>query len=58
MSELLVRIKQQADLYEGWTKRCRDDPTALAPEMAVYRMEATGVELLKPLLIWLHDPEL
>lgn len=24
--------------------------------MAVYRMQATGVELLKPLLIWLHEP--
>ena len=26
--------------------------------MAVYRMQATGIELLKPILIWLHDPEL
>ena len=25
--------------------------------MAVYRMQATGIELLKPVLIWLHDPE-
>lgn len=25
-------------------------------EMSVYRMQASGVELLKPLLIWLHEP--
>ena len=59
MSELLVVIKQQADLYERWTIAAADPDRALEPaEMAVYRMQAAGIELLKPILIWLHDPEL
>lgn len=59
MSELLVHIKQQADLYQRWTVAADDADRALTPtEMAVYRMGAAGIELLKPLLLWLHDPEL
>ncbi len=59
MSELLVLIKRQADLYEQWTVAAADPDRALTPtEMAVYRMGAAGVELLKPVLLWLHDPEL
>jgi alkylated DNA nucleotide flippase Atl1 len=59
MSDLLVLIKQQADLYQAWTAAAAEPDRALTPtEMAVYRMGATGVELLKPVLLWLHDPEL
>lgn len=59
MSELLVLIKQQADLYQQWTMAAGEPDRALSPtEMAVYRMQAAGIELLKPILIWLHDPEL
>ena len=59
MSELLPLIKQQADLYQQWTLAAADTDRALSPtEMAVYRMGAAGVELLKPVLLWLHDPEL
>jgi alkylated DNA nucleotide flippase Atl1 len=59
MSELLVAIKQQADLYQQWTAAADDpDRTLNATEMAVYRMGAAGIESLKPLLLWLHDPEL
>lgn len=59
MSELLLLLKQQADLYEQWTLAAAEPDRALTPtEMAVYRMGATGVELLKPVLLWLHDPEL
>jgi len=58
MSELLIVLKQQADLYEQWTVAAADPDRALSPtELAVYRMQATGIELLKPVLIWLHDPE-
>lgn len=58
MSELLVLLKQQADLYQAWTHAASDPDRALTPtEMAVYRMGASGVVLLKPILIWLHDPE-
>ncbi|MGH2702350.1 MAG: GmrSD restriction endonuclease domain-containing protein [Actinomycetota bacterium] len=59
MSDLLVLIKRQADAYENWTVAAADSDRALSPtEMSVYRMQASGVELLKPALIWLHDPEL
>ncbi|WP_375430161.1 DUF262 domain-containing protein [uncultured Friedmanniella sp.] len=59
MGDLLVLIKQQADLYQAWAVAAADPDRALTPtEMAVYRMGATGVELLRPVLLWLHDPEL
>lgn len=58
MSELLPAIKAQADLYEAWTDAAGDPNRQLTPvEMAVYRMQANGVEILKPMLIWLHAPE-
>nr|WP_272955948.1 DUF262 domain-containing protein [Actinopolymorpha rutila] len=58
MSEVLVLLKQQANLYQRWTVTASEPDRSLTPtEMAVYRMGATGLELLKPILIWLHDPE-
>src|SRR5262245_33708036 len=57
MSDLLPTIKQQADLYETWTLAADDKDRQLTPvEMSVYRMKANEVELLKPLLMWLHAP--
>jgi hypothetical protein len=57
MADLLPVIKQQAQLYEAWTEAAaRPGGSLSAPEMAVYRMRAGGVEVLKPLLIWLHEP--
>lgn len=59
MSDLLVKIKRQADSYETWTRAASRPDGNLDPfEMAVYRMQASGIELLKPLLIWLNDPEM
>ncbi|UQE75973.1 DUF262 domain-containing protein [Gordonia sp. PP30] len=57
MGMLLPILKEQADLYERWTAAAADPGRELnATEMAVYRMQAGGIELLKPLLIWLHEP--
>ncbi len=57
MGDLLPTIKQQADLYESWTVAADDkDRQLTAVEMSVYRMKASELELLKPLLIWLHEP--
>lgn len=57
MSDLLVVIKQQARQYESWTEAAQQQGGSLnSTEMAVYRMQAGGVEVLKPLLLWLHDP--
>jgi hypothetical protein len=57
MGDLLPVIKQQADQYEAWTLATDDKDRQLSTvEMSVYRMKANEVELLKPLLIWLHEP--
>ena len=59
VSQLLVVLKQQANQYQRWTVAASEPDRSLSPtEMAVYRMGAAGIELLKPILIWLHDPEL
>ncbi|GAC1519923.1 MAG: hypothetical protein NVS3B1_02080 [Marmoricola sp.] len=58
MGDLLPLIKKQADEYEAWTLAADDrDRTLNTVEMSVYRMKANEVELLKPILIWLHNPE-
>lgn len=57
MADLLPVIKQQAGQYESWTEAAAKPGGSLTTaEMAVYRMQASGVEVLKPLLIWLHEP--
>ena len=57
MADLLPVIKQQAEQYQAWTEAAaRPGGSLSTTEMAVYRMQAGGVEVLKPLLIWLHEP--
>lgn len=57
MADLLPEIKRQAQQYEAWTEAAnRPSGSLSATEMSVYRMQAGGVEVLKPLLIWLHEP--
>ena len=57
MVDLLADIDAQAALYEAWTEAAlKPDGNLTSVEMAFYRMLASGVELLKPLLIWLHEP--
>ena len=59
MLDLLRVIKKQADDYESWTLSANEPDRTLKPvERCVYRMAATGVEVLKPILLWLHDPAL
>lgn len=58
VTDLLPEIQQQANQYEAWTLKASQKSGELTvTEMAVYRMAASGVELLKPLLIWLHEPK-
>lgn len=55
--DLLPVLKEQADLYEGWAVRAAQAEGSLdRTSMAVYRMSANVSEILKPVLIWLHDP--
>lgn len=57
VADLLPLIREQAEAYEAWTTAAADDDRQLdRVELAVYRMSASQSELLKPLLIWLHDP--
>jgi len=57
MADLLPVIKEQACLYEEWTVNSEDPYRQLSRvEMAFYRMAANDMQLLKPLLIWLHEP--
>lgn len=57
MAELLPILKRQATLYHHWSERAADPYADLGVvELSVYRMHATEVELLKPILIWLHEP--
>jgi alkylated DNA nucleotide flippase Atl1 len=57
VADLLPVIREQAKAYEAWTMAAEDDDRQLnRVELAVYRMRASDSELLKPLLIWLHEP--
>lgn len=57
VADLLPDLKAQAAQYEAWTEAAARPGGNLSPvEMSVYRMQASGIELLKPLLIWLDEP--
>lgn len=57
VTTLLPALRRQADMYEQWTEAAGRADGNLSPvAMAFYRMRASGIELLKPLLLWLTDP--
>jgi hypothetical protein len=57
MAELLPLLKTQAGTYEQWLTRAGDAYADLdTVELSVYRMQTLELELLKPILIWLHEP--
>lgn len=57
MVDLLPVLQQQAHQYEAWTVAAsRPSGTLDVVERNVYRMQATSTEVLKPLLLWLHEP--
>ena len=57
VADLLPVIREQAETYEYWTTTADEGDRQLnRVELAVYRMKASDTELLKPLLIWLHEP--
>jgi len=58
MSELLRQLGRQANYYREWTEAAATpDRQLTVVEMAVYRMQANNIELLKPVLLWLHEDE-
>lgn len=57
MAELLPVLKKQAVLYQHWMERASDPHADLTRvELSVYRLQVIELELLKPILIWLHEP--
>jgi hypothetical protein len=57
MVSLLPLINQQASLYRRMVERAADGHADLDPVgLSVYRLQAMDLELLKPVLIWLHEP--
>ena len=55
---LLQLLHTQALTYESWTKDAQGrNPDIDQVPLAVYRMEAANLEVAKPLLIWLHEPD-
>lgn len=57
MTNLLPIIKKQAVLYQRWTERAADPHAPLTSvELNVYRLQSSELEVLKPVLIWLHEP--
>lgn len=59
MSELVRVLKAQGDAYEAWTRAAEDPHATLSRvEMSFYRLQASDLELLKPIYIWLHEPGL
>ena len=58
MHELLRELKLQSGVYKSWVERAADPTAELNEvEMCVYRTQAAEMEAVKPILIWLHEPD-
>lgn len=56
--DLLALLHAQALTYEGWVREAHGkNPDIDQVPLAVYRMDAASLEVAKPLLIWLHEPD-
>ncbi|AZT99171.1 GmrSD restriction endonuclease domain-containing protein [Brevibacterium aurantiacum] len=57
MKDLLPSLKIQAEQYQEFTESAaRQGGSLNSAQMAFYRMAASGIEVLKPLVIWLYEP--
>lgn len=57
MIDLLPVMKEQADQYQALTEvAARTGGNLSVVETAIYLLQVSGTELLKPLLIWLNQP--
>ena len=58
VGELLPGINRLARTYQTWIERAElPDGDLDRVELVVYRTQAAGSEAIKPILLWLHDPE-
>ena len=56
--DLLKLLHAQARIYEGWVREAYGKNSDLGQvPLAIYRMDAASLEVAKPLLIWLHEPD-
>lgn len=59
MSQILERVQAQSLAYRAWTETAAQDSAELdATTLAWYRTEQSQIQLLKPIILWLHDPDL
>lgn len=59
MVGILGVLKEQASSYRSWSEKAADANAVLdVTELCVYRSQAAQLETLKPILLWLHTPEL
>lgn len=57
VQELLPRLRNAADVYRDFTEGSRQTTGSLSRlELFVYRISTLDSEVLKPILIWLYDP--
>jgi hypothetical protein len=55
---LLELLHAQAVTYESWTREAHGkNPNIDRVPLFVYRMDAADLEVAKPLLLWLHEPD-
>ena len=58
LSDLLPELNGLARAYRSWIERAAQPDGNLDPvTLAVYRTQAAGSEAIKPILLWLHDPQ-
>jgi len=59
MSQILERVQAQSLAYRAWTETAAHDSAELdAITLARYRTDQSQIQLLKPIVMWLHDPDL
>jgi hypothetical protein len=57
MAELLPTLHREALQYQRWVETAADPHAQLGSvELFVYRTQALDSEIVKPILLWLHDP--
>lgn len=58
MADLLGDVKQQSELYRGWSEAAVNPHADLGVvELHVYRTDAADTQVLKPWLLWLTRPQ-
>ncbi len=56
-AEILKLLHGQAITYQRWVERAASqDPSIDRVSLSVYRMDAIGLQIARPMLIWLHQP--